>query len=213
MKRVLVTGGSGFIGRQALAPLCELGYEIHALDLRPLASSDVTWYEIDLFDTAAVAGAVDRIGADHCLHLAWDVSPGFWDAPSNTDWVAASLNLLRAFHAAGGRRFVSVGTCAEYDWSRPRDSLTEDGPHAPSTLYGVAKDALRRMIEGYAGRTGLSWGWGVLFLSYGPYERPERLIPAVINDLLAGRKARTTAGTQIRDILDVRDQGAALAAL
>ncbi len=213
MKRVLVTGGSGFIGRQALGPLVDLGYDIHALDLRPIPLPGVTWHEADLFDMAAVAEVLDRVGARYCLHLAWDVSPGFWDAPVNTDWVSASLNLMRAFHAAGGRRFVSAGTCAEYDWTEASGSLAEDGPRNPSTFYGTTKDAQRRVIEGYARQTGLSWAWGVLFLCYGPHERPERLIPSVVLDLLRGSKARTTAGTQLRDFLDVRDQGAAFAAL
>lgn len=213
MKRVLVTGASGFIGRQALAPLIERGYEVHALDLRTIDVPGVTWHAADLFDRAAVAEVVGEVGASTCLHLAWDVSPGYWTAPSNADWVAASLDLLSAFDAAGGVRFVAAGTCAEYDWTAPREVLVEDEPCHPATFYGVAKDALRRMIEGYAAETDLSWAWGVLFLCYGPHERPERLIPSVIRDLLAGKRTATTAGTQVRDYLDVRDQGAAFAAL
>ncbi|MEW5729780.1 MAG: NAD(P)-dependent oxidoreductase [Pseudomonadota bacterium] len=213
MTRVLVTGATGFIGRHAVAPLLERGFEVHALARRPVDAEGVTWHEADLLDGPATARVVAAVEASHCLHLAWDVGPGFWSAPANADWVAASLNLMRAFHLAGGTRFVSAGTCAEYDWSLPVGTLPEDAPKAPSTFYGVAKDATRRVLEGYAAQVGMGWAWGVLFLSFGPFERPERLVPSVIRSLLAGQEAHTTAGTQVRDFMDCRDQGAAFAAL
>lgn len=213
MTRVLVTGATGFIGRHAVAPLLERGFEVHALARRPVEAEGVTWHRADLLDGAATARVVAEVGASHCLHLAWDVGPGFWSAPANADWVAASLSLMRAFHLAGGRRFVSAGTCAEYDWSRTVDRYAEDAAKAPSTLYGIAKDATRRVLEGYAAQVGMDWAWGVLFLSFGPFERPDRLVPSVIRALLAGQEARTTAGTQVRDFMDCRDQGAAFAAL
>ncbi len=213
MTRVLVTGATGFVGRHAVVPLLERGFEVHVLGRRPMDAEGTVWHEADILDGAATARAVAEIQASHCLHLAWDVGPGFWSAPTNADWVAASLNLMRAFHLAGGTRFVSAGTCAEYDWSRPVERLAEDAPKVPSTFYGIAKDATRRLLEGYAAQVGMEWAWGVLFLSFGPFERPERLVPSVIRALLAGQEARTTAGTQMRDLMDCRDQGAAFAAL
>ncbi|MGE5548215.1 MAG: NAD-dependent epimerase/dehydratase family protein [Solirubrobacterales bacterium] len=213
MTRVLVTGATGFVGRHAIAPLLAKGYEVHALSRRPGAEPGVTWHQGDVLDPAFVARVAAEVRASHCLHLAWEVGPGYWTAPGNMDWVAATLSLLRAFHQAGGRRFVGAGSCAEYDWSHDHERFAEDVARAPATFYGVAKDATRRMIEAYARETGLSWAWGVMFLSFGPFERPERLVPSVIRALLAGERARTTAGTQPRDFMDSRDQGSAFAAL
>ena len=53
------------------------------------------------------------------IHLAWYAEHGkYWTSPENVRWVEASLALLRGFAAAGGRRVVMAGTCAEYEWSR-----------------------------------------------------------------------------------------------
>lgn len=216
MTRILVTGATGFIGRHALPPLLAAGHEVHVIGRTapdPLTGPGrILHHHADLLgpDLPAIVGS---IAAEACLHLAWDVSPGFWTTPANLDWTAATLTLLRAFHQAGGRRFVGAGTCAEYDWTTPADTLREDAPRAPATLYGTAKDATRRLIEAYARSHGLSWAWGVLFFSFGPGERPERLVPSLTDALLAGREAPATAGTQIRDLLDSRDQGTAFAAL
>lgn len=216
MARILVTGASGYIGRQTLAPLAARGFTPVAFgrtvpeDLRHAAE----WHAVDLRDPAAVRAAVAACGAETCLHLAWDVGAGYWTAPSNLDWMAASLTLLRAFAEAGGRRFVGAGTCAEYDWSaldgRP---LAEDAPRRPHTLYGTVKNALRDVVASFGAAHGLSTAWGVVFHSVGPFERPGRLVPSIIAALAAGKEAPCSAGTQVQDIMDVRDLGEAFAAL
>ncbi|MBB3286309.1 nucleoside-diphosphate-sugar epimerase [Rhizobium sp. BK347] len=127
--------------------------------------------------------------------------------------MAATLALMRAFHLSGGERFVAAGTCAEYDWTTLPDYVDEDARREPATLYGVAKENTRRLIEGYSRETGFSFAWGVLFLSFGSHERAERLVPSIIRNLLVGRVAETTAGMQIRDFLDSRDVAAAFSAL
>jgi dTDP-L-rhamnose 4-epimerase len=138
---VLVTGASGFIGRQTLPVLLSHGHELHALARHPptvaaagdamagdtpagdtpagdAAAGDVVWHEGDLLDGLTAAALIERIRPEMLLHLAWTVEPGrFWTSPENVRWVEASLALLRAFVAAGGRRAVLAGTCAEYDWT------------------------------------------------------------------------------------------------
>lgn len=219
--RVLLTGGSGFIGSRAIAPLLAAGYEIHALGRSPGSSADVTWHELDLLDDRATGRAVAEVAAEHLLHLAWYAEHGrFWAAPENLEWVAASVRLLRGFAEAGGRRAVIAGSCAEYDWANPveRCSELDDGSHAatplrPATLYGTCKHATHLVADAYAREADLSLAWGRVFLLYGPGEDERRLVPQVARALLAGEPAATSDGMQIRDFMHVDDVAAGFAAL
>jgi nucleoside-diphosphate-sugar epimerase len=213
-KRVLVTGASGFIGRHSLPFLVERGFEVHAVARGALPARDgVIAHHCDLLDAHAAAALVESVRPSHLLHFAWYAVPGkFWTAPENRDWAAATLALIRAFAAAGGRRAVCAGSCAEYDWSHA--TLSEaTTPLAPSTLYGTAKNETRAGLESAAAALGLGWAWGRIFWLYGPHEAPGRLVSDVVTGLLAGRRVPVSAGTQQRDFLHVEDVACAFAAL
>ena len=91
--------------------------------------------------------------------------------------------------------------------------LAEAAPCRPATLYGAAKDGLRRILQAYAATAGLSLGWGRLFYLYGPGETPGRLVSDAARALLTGQRLATSEGRQRRDFLHVADVGAAFAAL
>lgn len=209
--KVLVTGATGFVGRAALAALHLRGHDV--VGASRTADERANVVACDLLDPAQVDALIETHRPTHLLHLAWDVTHGrYWAAPSNLVWLRASLLLLERFVAAGGRRAVVAGTCAEYNWSY--GYCSEDvTPYAPATLYGVAKAALRDVMTGFSAEQGLSAAWGHVFFPYGPGESAQRLVGGTISSLLRGEPARCSAGTQLRDYQHVADTGDALAAL
>jgi nucleoside-diphosphate-sugar epimerase len=215
MKRVLVTGATGFIGRHSLAVLLAAGYEVHAVTIEPPLSDSlgVLWHHADLLDDHQIQDLLDAVRPSHLLHFAWYATPGrYWIASENLQWVQASLALLQGFTRVGGQRVVMAGTCAEYDWNYGfcSEALT---PPAPRMLYGVCKHAVQMMLTRFAQDNQISSAWGRIFFLYGPHERPERLVPTVIRSLLRNEPALCTHGNQVRDFLHVQDVASAFVAL
>lgn len=214
-KRVLVTGATGFVGRHSLGPLLGKGYEVHAVTSRqiPVDALGVWWHQADLLDTAVAERLVADVAPTHLLHFAWYAAPGkYVHALENISWLQASLSIIKAFGACGGRRIVTAGTLSEYDpnFGRCREFET---PLLNTTLYGAAKGCLGRMLGAFGLETGLSTAHGRVWFLYGPHEYPQRLVASVCLSLLRGEVARCTHGNQIRDFLHVRDMAEGFVAL
>lgn len=214
MKRVILTGADGFIGRQAILPLLDRNYEVHAVsNAEPpeeLRFENVCWHKTNLLDVDETIILTQNIKATHLLHFAWFVEHGeFWSSEKNKTWVRASLDLLKNFRNNGGKRVVISGTCAEYDF-KTDGILSEDStPLKPQTLYGQSKLELQRRLA----ETNLDWAWGRIFFLYGENESPKRLISSVITSLLKDEFADCSHGNQIRDFMHVGDVADAFAAL
>ena len=215
MKRVLLTGATGFVGRHCLPTLLMKSYEVHAVSsrLRPGRAPDVRWHEADLLDPVQSSKLMEKIRPTHLLHLAWYTVPGkYWTSPENVRWLQASLELLRLFVQRGGRRAVLAGTCAEYDWRYGYCSEAVT-PIRPATLYGTCKHSLQLAANALAEEAGLSAAWGRVFFLYGPHEYPERLVPSVILRMIRGERVPCSHAAQIRDFLYVEDIADAFVAL
>lgn len=213
MKRLLVTGAGGFIGRYLLAALNDgdEAFEVHGLSRRtPVHQKGVVWHEADLL-SASSDEVVRDIGATQLLHLAWVTDRRtYWTSQENILWLEASARLLRSFRAAGGNSFVGVGTCSEYAPSaEPCSELTT--PIVPWSIYGASKAALALLAPSLLGPD-ITVTWARLFYLYGPGEPKDRLVPRLLDVASAGGEMNLHAD-HIRDYLHVSDVAKALRVL
>ncbi len=209
--RVLVTGATGLIGWPTMSALSGLG--IPAIGMARHGTAGVL--ACDLFDARRLASLLAEVRPTHLLHLAWDVTPGrFVRAPANLDYVAGTMGLARAAAAAGVTRFVGVGTCAEYDWSDGGAAPRREGDAvAPDAMYGIAKDATRRILAQFFAQEGIGFAWARPFHLFGAGESPLRLVGGLVDALRTGRVFTCRHGQLERDFISTVDAGAALARL
>lgn len=211
MKKVLLTGASGFLGRHCLPLLESRGYEVHAVTSHQPQQSrlPVCWHKADLLIPGRATELIAKVSPDYLLHFAWYTVPGkYWESMENLRWVQASLELLRAFSEIQGKRVVMAGSCAEYDWTK-EECCERDTALLPATLYGVCKNALQSILFRSSRQAGLSSAWGRIFFMYGPGEPASRLVSSVIIALLRGAMAQCTNGLQVLDFLHVEDAASA----
>ncbi|MCU1283248.1 MAG: UDP-glucose 4-epimerase [bacterium] len=214
--RVVVTGATGFIGRQVVRRLARAGDEVHAVVRRgrerPPLPDGARIVDIDDLSTDDARSRIADVGADSCIHCAWLTTPGeYLTSPLNASLQSATIALAERLAASGCRKFVGVGTCFEYDVSA--GALSERTALSPAHAYSAAKAATYRALMALGETSSMRIAWARLFYLYGPGEERRRLVPSVVRSLLRGEEARCTAGAQVRDFLHVEDAAAALCAI
>lgn len=215
MKHILLTGASGFVGRQILKALKARGHQVTVTaragkSLPEGYAADHVLVTPDLFALSAEAWAEALSGVECVVHAAWYVEPGkYLDSAKNLDCVSGTLALAKGAAAAGVRQMVGIGTCMEY--RLPSDHLDIHQPLEPATLYAAAKLSLYQMLGAFFAKTDTAFSWCRLFYLYGEGEYPQRLVPYVRAGLERGEVVKLSAGTQLRDFLDVAEAGRQIA--
>lgn len=210
---ILLTGATGFVGRQILSALDSLDVRI-ILAVRDANKIDHPQskkiikivFTSDFFNETSDWYRDLCIGVDIVIHAAWYVEHGeYLNSPLNMECLKGTLNFAKACSKAEVSHFIGIGSCLEYQASK--DRLGVNSPLHPTTLYGSCKIGLFYALSQFFLVEKISFSWCRLFYIYGDGEDSRRLVPYLHSKLRAGEFAFLRDGDKIRDFLDVVQVG------
>ncbi len=232
--KILVTGGAGFIGSAVVRRAVADGHAVVNLDALTYAAcldnvAGVAGSPLYAFEQADIRdrAALDRIFAEHApdavMHLAAEShvdrsidGPGAF-VETNVNGTYNMLEAARAHWLRAGRpaafRFHHISTDEVFGSlpADPQGKFTEDTPYDPRSPYSASKAASDHLVRAWHETYGLPVVLTNCSNNYGPYHFPEKLVPVVILNALAGRELPIYGrGENIRDWLYVEDHADAL---
>ncbi len=234
---LLITGGAGFIGSNVIHHVIDrpevtrlvnldcLTYAGHLVNLEKVSQHPKYVFEkVDLRDKAAVLDVVQKYSITHVMHLAAEShvdrsisGPGDFIHTN----VVGTFNLLEACRALWGDakfkaqnpevKFHHVSTDEVYGSLGATGFFTETTPYAPNSPYSASKASSDFLVRAYHHTYGMPAVITNCSNNYGPYQFPEKLIPVVIQSVLALKPVPVYGdGMNVRDWLYVRDHAEAL---
>lgn len=213
LMRLLVTGGTGFLGRVLVRQALGCGMEVAVLTRSVPCVGDqrIRWIPGTL--SSPDWTAVQEWQPEVCVHAAWIATPGVYlQSPENDGWADSSFHFLTRLSEMGLKRAVALGTCIEYEMTgHPfREGITAI---RPTSSYAIAKDNLHTRLAAELATRETSLAWPRIFYPYGPGEHPARLASSLIHRLRAGEPIRLKTPDSIKDYIHVEDVGRALICL
>jgi dTDP-glucose 4,6-dehydratase len=230
--KLLITGGAGFIGSAVVRLCMRAGHEVVNLDALTYAAcldnvagvADLpgyTFVKADIRDAPALTQVFDDHAPDAVMHLAAeshvdrsiDGPAAFID--TNIQGTYTLLEAARAYWAGRGRpdnfRFHHISTDEVFGSLGETGLFTEDTAYDPRSPYAASKAASDHLVRAWHETYGLPVVLSNCSNNYGPYHFPEKLVPVVILNALAGLPIPIYgAGQNVRDWLYVEDHADAL---
>jgi nucleoside-diphosphate-sugar epimerase len=201
-RRVIVTGGSGFIGQHVVDQGVGAGVELHNFTSSGIQLPGVVTHRVDLRQQDVVLERVKAIQPDAILHLA--AGGVTYGVGSMADLIQVNVSGLQGLLEAAAQlavppQVVIAGSWFEYSPS-PR-KLRETDVTEPVSPYSVTKVAANVIARHYAQRLPITVLR--LFAVYGVGEKPPRLLPYIIQSAAKGEVVEVTGCEQVRDYIEV----------
>ncbi len=227
MKKILVTGGAGFIGsnfvRMVLAErhdcfIVNLDKLTYAGNLENLAGflehKNHKFIKGDICDGSLVGKIIDDYKIDAIINFAAEthVDRSITGPKIFIDTnIAGTLTLLEAARDKKLGRFIQISTDEVYGELGPEGKFTEQTPLSPNSPYSASKTAADHFVKAFGHTWGIKYNITRCSNNYGEYQFPEKMIPLMINNALNDKKLPVYGdGLNVRDWLYVYDHCTAI---
>ena len=230
--KILITGGAGFIGSAVVRHAIAQGHSVVNVDALTYAAcldnvksisdnENYVFFRADICDRAAMDRILKDTQPDAIMHLAAEShvdrsidGPGAF-IETNITGTYTLLEAARGYWSAQGKpetfRFHHISTDEVYGSLGDTGMFTENTPYDPRSPYSASKAASDHLVRAWAETYGLPVVLTNCSNNYGPYHFPEKLVPVVILNALAGKDIPVYGkGENIRDWLYVEDHADAL---
>ncbi len=220
MKSAVVTGAFGFAGANLVECLLENGYYVYAAGRKnPTATHNdrfkesenlkKIYLEMEEFDRISEYISKDSsCKPEFFFHLAWGGGRDDFEAQHKN--IDGALKALQSAADMGCRRFVGIGSQAEYGLKSDETEITEDLALEPFSAYGACKAAAYYLLKNRASSLGIDFIWGRIFSLIGKYEPAGRMLPDLVQKLKASEAVNLSSCLQYWDYLDASDAAKAI---
>ena len=219
MKKILVTGATGFVGNYVITELLKDNCQVIATSASEAKAAQRGWFSqvqyipFHLKDYSSATNYFEFFHRPDCvIHLAWEGLPNYkalFHFEENLPWHYAFLKNM----VVNGLTDLSVtGTCLEYGFRE--GCLREEMPAEPNNAYAIAKDTLRKFLEQLQTLHSFSLKWIRLFYMYGKGQNPKSLFSQLDRAIEEGQPTfNMSGGEQVRDYLPVERVAAYIKAI
>lgn len=207
--KILVVGGTGFLGSQIVQRLSEDGHQMRSLSRRQ-SLLDVEQWIGDVDQPDSYKDLISDWKPEVIIQAAWVTDQlSYRDSALNRTYARNTLNLAKHCFQSEAHHFVALGTSAEYGRpSQPCNASTT--PSVPLDSYGAEKlwtlEEMKKIALNYETR----FSWARIFQPYGQKQDPNRLIPAAAKKFRAGKKFTTQSSENVLDWITSRDVAGAV---
>lgn len=206
-KKILITGGTGFIGKNLIKLLYDEN-EIYCLSRKRYKHKKINYIKANIFNFNQIKFLIKKIKPEYLVHLAWEAEPKkYLHKQINLRWVEASKNLFYNFCKNKGKKAILIGSIIENDLCNKilfEKEIDIDSKKEKS-VYSLSKIKFYFAAKKISKKYKTKFTWVRIPWLYGSYEKKQRLIPKLIYSLKNDKKMKIHNPNNSINILHVED--------